>query len=203
NFIIDIRNNGGGADRSYSELIPFLYTNPIRTVGVEYYSTELNNQRMLDFIEKPEYGFDADGKAWARESYDKLSTGLGLFMSLNEEPVTVRTEDTVLPFPRQVAILINENNGSTAEQFLLAAKQSKKVKLFGVTTMGVLDISNMYFVNSPCDQFQLGYSLTRSMRIPDMAIDDKGIMPDYYLDRTVPKYEWLAFTRRILAGGDR
>ena len=57
NFIIDLRDNGGGSDRCYSELIPILYTNPIRTVGVEMYSTELNNQRMLDFINNPDYGF--------------------------------------------------------------------------------------------------------------------------------------------------
>ncbi|MEO0731197.1 MAG: S41 family peptidase, partial [Bacteroidota bacterium] len=200
NFIIDIRNNGGGADRSYAVPLSFLYTNPIRTIGVEYYSTELNNQRMLDFIEKPEYGFSEEGKQWARESHEKLSAALGKFVSLNDNPVSITTYDTIYPYPRQVAILINENNGSTSEQFLLAAKQSKKTKLFGVTTTGVLDISNIYFVNSPCNRFQLGYCLTRSMRIPHMAIDGKGIMPDYYLGDSVLKHEWLSFTRKVLAG---
>ncbi|MGY0034733.1 S41 family peptidase [Pedobacter sp. NJ-S-72] len=37
----------------------------------------------------------------------------------------------IIPYPSNVAIMINENNASTAEQFLLEAKQSKKVKLFG------------------------------------------------------------------------
>lgn len=200
NLIIDIRNNGGGSDAAYSEIIPFLYTNPIRGVGVEFLSTKLNNQRMLDFIHKPEYEFDDDGKKWAKESYDKLERNLGQFVNLNENIVSVNILDTVYPFPQNVGIIINEGNGSTSEQFLLEAKQSKKVKLFGVTTFGVLDISNMYFVESPCNEFQFGYSLSRSMRIPDFTIDEKGIQPDFYLDKSVPPYEWTEFVNKVLNG---
>lgn len=200
NLVIDIRNNGGGSDASYSEIIPYLYTNPVRGVGVEYLSTKLNNQRMLDFINKPEYEFDEEGKKWAKESYDKLQSKLGQFVNLNEEVVSIGKLDTIYPYPQHVGIIINEANGSTAEQFLLEAKQSKKVKLFGVTTFGVLDISNMYFVDSPCKEFQLGYSLSRSMRIPDFTIDEKGIQPDYYLDKSIPSYEWTDFVTKILNG---
>lgn len=200
NLIIDIRNNGGGSDVSYAEIIPFLYTNPIRGVGVEYLSTKLNNQRMLDFINKPEYEFDNEGKKWAKEAYDKLENKLGQFVNLDAEIVTVGKLDTIYPNPQNIGIIINEVNGSTAEQFLLEAKQSRKVKLFGVTTFGVLDISNMYFVESPCKEFQLGYALSRSMRIPDFTIDEKGIQPDYYLDKSIPQYEWTDYVNKILNG---
>jgi len=198
NLIIDIQNNGGGSDGSYKELLPLLYTSPIRTVGVELFSTPLNNQRMLDFINNPEWGFDEEGKKWAQESYDKLTTQLGRFVNLDTSIVSITTYDTVYTFPKNIGIIINENNGSTAEQFLLAAKQSKKIKLFGTTTVGVLDISNMHFVKSPCEEFELGYSLSRSMRIPEMTIDNKGIQPDYYLDKSIPKYEWIKYVTKIL-----
>jgi len=198
NLIVDLRNNGGGSDGSFQELLPILYTNPIRTVGVEMLSTPLNNQRMLDFINKDEYGFDEEGKKWAQESYDKLSKHIGEFVMLNEDPITETTFDTIHQFPKNIGIIINESNGSTTEQFLLAAKQSKKVKLFGTTTTGVLDISNMYFVKSPCEEFELGYSLSKSMRIPEMTIDDKGIQPDYYIDKEIPKYEWIKYVTDIL-----
>lgn len=198
NLIIDIRNNGGGSDASYSEIIPYLYTNPIRGIGVEYLSTKLNNQRMLDFIKKPEYEFDNEGKKWAKESYDKLESKLGQFVNLNTELVSISKLDTIYHYPQNIGIIINEANGSTAEQFLLEAKQSKKVKLFGVTTFGVLDISNMYFIESPCKEFQLGYSLSRSMRIPDFTIDEKGIQPDYYLDKSIPQYEWTDYVNKII-----
>ena len=198
NFIIDLRNNGGGSDGSYYELLPILYTNPIRTVGVELLSTPLNNQRMLDFINSTEYDFSEDEKKWAQESYDKLSSRLGEFVNLDSTIVDVTTYDTIHNYPQNIGIIIHENNGSTTEQFLLAAKQSKKVKLFGTTTSGVLDISNMYAVDSPCSDYQLSYSLSRSMRIPDMTIDGKGIQPDYYINKSIAKYEWIEFVHEIL-----
>ncbi|MEL6627589.1 MAG: S41 family peptidase [Bacteroidota bacterium] len=198
NLIVDLRNNGGGSDGSFEELLPILYTNPIRTIGVEMLSTPLNNQRMLDFVNNDDYGFDEEGKKWAQDAYDKLSERLGEFVMLNEFPVSVTSFDTVHEFPENIGVIINENNGSTTEQFLLAAKQSKKVKLFGTTTSGVLDISNMYFVRSPCEDLELAYSLSRSMRIPHMTIDEKGIQPDYYIDDEIPNHEWVQYVSDIL-----
>lgn len=198
NLIIDIRNNGGGSDGSFNEILPLIYTNPIRTVGVEYRSTKLNNQRMLDFIDKPEYNFSEEDKKWAKNAYDKLEENLGKFVGLNQYNVNLTEFDTIYPYPKNVGIIINERNGSTSEQFLLSAKQSKKVKLFGTTTYGVLDISNMYFVDSPCQEFQLGYALSRSKRIPHFAIDEIGIQPDYFMDEDIPDYDWIEYVNEIL-----
>ena len=198
NLIIDIRNNGGGSDRSFRDVKPFLYTNPIRQVGIEFLSTPLNNQRMLDFINDPKYGFDEEEKKWAQDSYDKLSKQIGEFVNLDSSDVSITTFDTVYSYPKQIGIIINEYVGSSGEEFLLIAKQSKKVKLFGTATMGMLDISNMYFVKSPCKKFELGYSLSRSMRIPEMPIDNIGFQPDYYLDKSIPKHEWVDFVTKTL-----
>lgn len=123
---------------------------------------------------------------------------LGEFVNLKDSIISVEKKDTIYPYPQNVGIIINEHNGSTAEQFLLEAKQSKKVKLFGVTTFGVLDISNMYFVESPCKQFKLAYSLSRSFRIPGFTIDSKGIQPDFYIDKSIPDYEWTDYVGKIL-----
>ena len=183
-------------DESYEKLIPLIYTNPIRTVGLEFLSTTLNNRRMEEFANDPEAS--ADEKKWVNDALEKLNNNIGKFVNLDSSMINTETYDTVLVFPKNVGIIINEGCGSTTEQFLLAAKQSKKVKLFGTTTFGSLDISNMYSVKSPCNDFELGYCLSKSYRIPDFAIDGKGIQPDYYLDQTIPAYKWIDFVNNIL-----
>lgn len=196
NLIIDIRENGGGSDYAFENLLPYLYTNPIRTVGLEYLSTPLNNARMEKFINDPDWS--EEDKQWASESLVTLNNNLNKFVNLEENTVDEFKLEKVFKYPKQVAILINKNNGSTAEEFILAAKQSKKVKLFGQTTQGVLDISNMNFVKSPCEKFELGYGLSRSMRIPDMSIDSKGVQPDFYIHKSVPYHKWIDYTLEIL-----
>ena len=197
NLIIDLQNNGGGSDGSYEKLIPLIYTNPIRIVGMELLSTPLNNKRMEEFAN--DLDASADDRKWAREAADKLNKNLGKFVNLDSSIVNIETFDTIYTYPKKVGIIINGGCGSTTEQFILAAKQSNKVKLFGTTTFGSLDISNMYSVKSPCNELELGYCLSKSFRIPDFTIDGKGLQPDYYLDNEIPKYEWLDFVNKILS----
>jgi len=196
NLIVDIRYNGGGADISYEKLLPFLYTNLIRTVGVRHLSTPLNNKTMLALSENK--NFDQEHQAAYKEAYETLNRNIGKFVNLSDAIVKEKKLEQVLPLPKNIAILINKGNASTAEQFLLAAKQSKKVKLFGTTTSGALDVSNMADVISPDGNFELSYCRSISYRIPEMAIDGKGIQPDYYLDSSIPDKEWAEHVRKIL-----
>ena len=141
---------------------------------------------------------DESMRQWAKNTYDKLQEKLGEFVFPFNVPVSIDRQDAVYEYPKNVGIIINEGNASTTEQFLLAAKQSKKVKLFGVTTAGALDISNMTSAESPCKEFRLWYCMSRSMRIPGMTIDDIGLQPDFYLDKTIPKYKWVEHVNEIL-----
>ncbi len=197
NLIIDLQNNGGGNDASYEKLIPLIYTNPIRVVGVELLSTPLNNKRMEAIVNDSDAS--ADDKKWAKNAIEKLNKNLGKFVNLDTSIVNFENSDTMYTYPKKVGIIINGGCGSTTEQFILAAKQSKKVKLFGTTTFGSLDISNMFSVKSPCNDLELGYCLSKSFRIPDFTIDGKGLQPDYYLDNEIPKYNWVDFISNILS----
>lgn len=196
NLVIDLRNNGGGSDESFGSIIPYLYTNPIRVIGLEFLSTPFNNARMEGFIQEPDWS--EEDKEWARVSLKKLNENLGKFVNLDTTDVSVEKLDTIYPYPKNVAVLINGGCGSTTEQFLLAAKQSKKVKLFGTTTFGSLDISNQNYVPFPCGKMNLVYSLSRSKRIPDFAIDERGIQPDFFLDDQIPDYKWIDYAVEIL-----
>ena len=196
NLIIDIRDNGGGTDQSFFNIIPILYTNPIRNLPVEYLSTPQNNQSWEERMQQKD--LNEASRAWYAGSVKKLHANPGKFVMLSSDSVYFTTYDVKYPQPANVAVIINGNNGSTAEQFLLAARQSKKVKLFGTTTMGELDISNMYSVTSPDKQYTLWYCTSKSLRIPDFTIDNKGISPDFYIDRSVPKDKWVPYVAGIM-----
>lgn len=190
-LIIDIRNNGGGSDASYQKLLPYIYTNPYRHIGAAFLSTPLNNKKMKSYLEYP--NLTDEEELWVRNNLKILNEGLGKFVNLDSSIVSEVKFDTVYTYPKKVSILINENNASTSEQFLLAAKQSQKVKLYGRTTAGILDFSNMNFVDCPCGDITLGYSTSKSFRIPDYPIDGIGIQPDFYLDKTLPDYLWVDY----------
>lgn len=204
NLIIDIRNGTGGSDDSFEELLPFLYTNPVRNPWVVFLSTKLNNQRMYDlatntgFAEEQGIQLSKEQMEEYRTYYDTLSNHLGEFVNLNSEKVSITTYDTVYAYPKNIGILINGNNASTDEQFLLAAKQSKKVKLFGTTTKGALDISNLFLAYSPEEDFVLVYALSKSLRIPDLLVDDIGIQPDFFIDDEIPRSEWIDYVAKVL-----
>ena len=203
NLIIDLRDNGGGTSSSYVELIPLLYTDSIQSINVEYLSSKLNNRTFLEYS----YGtkhycglyLDENARQWARIVYYHLiRSRFGEFVALSNETFNIIRQDTVYEYPKNVGILINEGCASTTEEFLFIAKQSKKVKLFGVPTYGAFDISAVNCVESPCKEFRLWYCMSRTLYISEYAIDDIGMQPDYYLDETIPQYEWVELVNEIL-----
>ncbi|MBX2980617.1 MAG: hypothetical protein KF905_15125 [Flavobacteriales bacterium] len=198
NFIIDIRNGTGGSDASYGGLIPYLYSGPMRTVGVKLRATELNAAGYEQYADM--MGRDSESGKRCTEIATRMRAALGTWLELDEQPWSVDSSHTVLPFPQRVGIICNGGNGSTDEQFLLEARTSYKVKLFGHPTMGSLDVSNMRGIISPDGCFQLGYTMSMSHRLPHMPVDVMGIQPDHYLDEGIPQLDWVGYVQRVLEG---
>ena len=100
---------------------------------------------------------------------------------------------------------MNENNGSSAEQFLLSAQNSSKVVLFGANnTAGVLDYSNITPKTLPSGKYELWLPATRSRRLPDNPIDNIGIAPDIIIPLEPQKQlydkldSWVYFVKNYL-----
>lgn len=192
NLIIDLRGNGGGAEKCYSSLLPIIYTHPIRTVYWEYLSTPLNNQRWAEWLKTPD--ITEENRQFLSRVYQKLRANPGKFVNIyDHDGVALYRQASVAAYPENIAILIDEQNASTTEQFLLAAKQSRKVKLYGRKTFGALDLSELNEVSSPDHNFVLHYCLTKSLRLPDFPLDNYGIQPDYFLDKNIPPYKWVGW----------
>ncbi|WPY97627.1 S41 family peptidase [Christiangramia sp. OXR-203] len=194
NLIIDIRNNGGGTDNAYADILPLIITNPIRNIGVELLST----QGLIDGVTKYKNGLEEKDSLKNKSKIQELDSlifiykqNLGKFINLDEKTVEIDTIKKAENSPKEVIILTNSGVGSSAENFVLKAKQSKKVKILGTPTAGVLDYANAYFFKFGCDNYKLLLPTYKSLRLPEYPIDNIGIQPDVYLDETVG--DWVQY----------
>ncbi len=198
NLVIDIRNGTGGSDASYRNLIPYLYTGPMRSMGVKLWCTELNAKGFESYADQN--GRDTEDGRWCLDVAGRMRAAPGTWLDMDKQPWSVDSAHTVLPMPRRIGIVCNEGNGSTDEQFLLDARTSAKVKIFGRPTMGALDVSNVNMALSPDGCFQLWYTMSMSHRLPHMPVDVMGIQPDHYMDEGIPLSNWITHVQRVLEG---
>lgn len=206
NLIIDIRNNGGGQDEFYQILSDLIYTQPYENKGVEWYATENNIKMYEDALKNGDIRDGEEGILWTNSLINEMKKKLGGFVihPMMGGDQTIKN-DTIFPYPKRVGIIINEGNASSAEQFLLSAKQSSKVILFGNSnTAGVLDYSNAISENLPSNKFELIFPMTRSRRLPDQPIDNVGISPDVIVpynatDQLFDRLDqWVYFVKNYL-----
>jgi len=195
NLIIDIRNNGGGTDNAYTKLLPLISTNPIRNIGTEL----LSSQTLIDGVTTYKNGLIEKDPEKNKEEISELENRIsiykdnfGKYVNLSDKNVTIDSVQLSTKSPKQVVVLANDKVGSAGENFILKAKQSKKVKVLGIPTSGVLDYANAYFFKFGCDNYKLLLPTYRSLRLPDYPIDNIGIQPDIYIDKSINDWEQFA-----------
>lgn len=180
-LVIDLRGNGGGSDRSMSFLKPILYTDPVKNIGVEMLSTPDNIAAWDTLIDQYRNNLPKD-------YLDNISKRIHQKDGIERTMINFAADYTdtlpeVWPNPAKVAIVIDGGCGSSTEEFLLYARQSKKTIMAGEHSIGVLDYSNVVPRRFSNPSFILHYPTTRSRRIDaGLAIDNKGIQPDIPLN---------------------
>jgi len=179
NLLIDARGNGGGSDFVYAPIIRYLYTRPIYEVGVELRATRDNIALRKAFADglKGMPG-TADALKEFNAQNELMAKHVGEYVQPSARPFGINKLDQVLPFPKRVVILIDQA-ASSGEQFLLAARQSRKVTLVGKrNSAGVLDFANVVNMPGPSGRYALHWATSRSLRLPDDPVDEGGIAPD-------------------------
>lgn len=185
NLIIDVRNNLGGTYDAYENLLPYIHTNKIRGLGMEFLVT----QTLIDEIQG--WYDDEEGKKKASEWVSIFKGKMGEFVNTDSTDVFINEIKLAKNSPKQVVILVNRRTASSGEAFVLDAKQSKKVKILGTPTYGALDYGSASFFEIGCNNYKLMMPTWRSMRLPDYPIDNIGIQPDIYLDKSVK--DWVQY----------
>ncbi len=177
NLVIDLRNNGGGSDFVFAPLTPLLYSRPIYSIGVEMRASQDNIALRKEIAERLR-AEAPDVTAYLDRQIERMAAAPGTFVPGGEQIFEVERLDSVLPFPKRVAVIV-DNAASTGEQFLLQARQSRKVTLFGKeNSAGVLDFANVVGMPTPSGRYQVFWATSRSMRLPSDPVDPDGIAPD-------------------------
>lgn len=195
-WVIDCRNNGGGSDITFQPLLPYLYANPAEFHRMQTWCTP-DNAGKYAALKKDKNMPWLDRRHYASLER-KIRRNKGKF--IGKTATYTYKQKKVRPLPQRVAVLIDEGCASSCEQFVLYAVQSKKVKLMGTRTGGVLDFANLHSLPFPCAGWQIWYPTSRSLRVPNgLGIDNIGIQSQ------VPLHpedgDWVEKARVLLHDG--
>ncbi len=195
NLIIDLRGNTGGLTPSFEKVIPFLYTNPFLIEGSSILATTQNIQLYSRLSSESEKNMTPERrKSWERRIQHMKAYEGSMTPTTNDTLIYL---DTVYQFPQRVAILTDEYTASSAEFFILRAKQSTKVKTFGQPTMGAVDYVDMVIDRDVPDKlFSLNYPITKTSRRVKDPKAPIHIPPDIFLKQ--PKIDWIDLVQNYL-----
>lgn len=187
-LIIDIRDNGVGTDKLTERLRPLLYTQPVRIVGADFLATTDNIAAWSRILDQQSGQMPDEYLEQTRKAIHQGDGLQGRLVSMGPDENMILPAP--LPAPVKVAVIVNNKCSNAAEQFLLEAVQSGKVKVYGTPTAGALDYSNVNEVKFTAPACTIRYPVTRSRRVAaGQGIDNKGIQPSVKLNFSAPG--WL------------
>lgn len=186
-LVIDLRGNGGGSDHNFRMLLPLVYTQPIRMVSNALLATPDNiavNEALAADTALPQAIRNG-----ILASVRRMREANGRWYEYDDYVVD---GFEALPLPRRVDVLVDRGCASSCEQFLLAARQSRKVTIYGTRSAGILDFGNVRQARMPGGTLQLNYPTTRSKRLPHSPVDGVGIPPDVAVpDTAIDQVGWV------------
>ncbi len=213
NLIVDVRNNGGGSDSSFGPLLELLGPATYRVPGADVLVTaatlsgwkaslreipasEPKVRRSVNEIiarmtlVKKEADRRGRSEAWAPLSTDR------------QPGVTIGGQD-VKARPERVWVMIDSSCASSCEQFVLMARQNRRVTLVGRRTFGALDASNLRPVRTPSGAIEVWFATTYVRRPRGQEVDEVGIAPTVSLPLPPDEAAFAAEVGKVQAMAER
>lgn len=192
NLIVDLRGNSGGTDNAYQKLLPYIMTNSFRTMGVEYLATQTLIDGLEGYIKTVKDKMEKEDEIkMLRRWISSFEKNMGKFVNVSDNPFSIQEVDLAKKSPKNVVVLIDKRVGSSAENLVMRAKQSKKVKVMGTVTSGGLDYASARIFDFGCPEYLLQLPTYRSLRLPDFPVDNIGLQPDIYMDKFIE--DWVQY----------
>ena len=182
-LIIDLRNNGGGSERSYLKLLQYAYTKPLQIDPAEVWVSAENIKR----YEEAKHGDNKD----LIERMKKARPFT--FIPQSTETNTTWALDSVTVFPKKIVLLFNRGTASAAEGMIVYFMQSEKVITMGENSGGYVGYGNVMTAQTPCRKFTIQSTTTKYTE--KSKYEFIGIPPMH----TVPKkQDWIEYARQLL-----
>jgi hypothetical protein len=178
-LLIDIRGDLGGGSQTTAPLVPFLVSREQRPpIGPQGSSTVISSPDNIRYFKR---GWDPDSIA------ERMTAAPGKVLPLlrNETLGMPFPNDAVLPNPVRVGVLMDRGVASAGEAFVLQARRSTKVTLYGDRTWGMIDYQSVMVIRLACRDrgILFGYPMiAATATLPKDGLNAKGIPPDVQID---------------------
>jgi len=190
-LVIDVRNNGGGADFAYTPLMPLLYTDTIYKDVVDIYNTPGNLAAYRRFDSVSVQNGNKPVFSRSISLMEKAKPYTFVPMGSNDRSTSVFPVNS--GYPEKIAILYDRGCASSCESLLFDAMYSKKTIFVGENSGGYTGYGNVMNIKTPCGKT---LSWTTTVYRDQWKYEFVGIPPRF----PVPPAEtdWVDYTRRLL-----
>src|SRR5690606_31006591 len=182
NLIIDLRDNGGGDERAYLHLLPYIISGPLALDTVQVWVSPASLRLYATSGRNPAL---TERRRQARPY---------TFIPLTESPEYTWSPGEPTAYPRRIVMLFNRHTASSAEGLIVYGLQSDKVMTAGENSGGYLGYGNVMDVPVPCGKFTL--STTTTMYARNAQYEFVGIAPQHRLPEQT---DWLQAARQLLS----
>lgn len=182
-LVVDIRNNGGGSEQFYLDLLPYAYTRPLKIDPASVWVSPENIKRY------EESGQEADKELVRRMKLAKPFS----FIPQQEEGTNTWALDSATAFPKKIALIFNRGSASAAEGMITYFLQSDKVITVGENSGGYIGYGNVMRAQTPCGKFTVNSTTTRYQE--KSKYEFVGIEPMY---PAAGKPDWIAYAVELL-----
>ena len=199
NLIIDLRGNGGGQN-GWIHFLPYLYTQPVFQ-GYAYYKISEDNKKevnaLLDAIANQPLSEDMK-QYFTEEDIERKKQEFAEFKDFEGEffPISGITlkYDSIMRYPENVILIVDEQAGSSTEFFMNLCKQSKKTFTFGRNTFGMMDYQGASSSTAlPYPDYYLYIPISKSDWTDKQPTNDNGFEPDVFIPNSIPHDDWVDF----------
>ena len=178
-LILDLRNNGGGAEECYTYLLKYFYTKPFAIDLADVWVSP-------DNIKK----YESEGHPEELIERMKKATPF-TFIPLTQNAIT-SWEISGTRYPEKIALIFNKKTASSAEGLIIYAMQSDKVITLGENS-GYLGYGNVKSETTPCGKYIISSTTTRYLE--KSKFEFTGITPQIKLKE---EQDWVKSAITVL-----